>query len=129
VDTPLENVHEREKQMVASFRPPHQRSVNPFVIKDRPEEKQLGISTRSLCVNDFTLIKTLGTGESRRKWRGLQCAMLTPAGVHPGTFARVWLAKFKDEKIRRDNVYALKVLRKADGEDTCESFYPHLWPG
>jgi serine/threonine protein kinase len=66
--------------------------VNPFVIKDRPEEKQLGISTRSLCVNDFTLIKTLGTG----------------------TFARVWLAKFKDEKIRRDNVYALKVLRKAD---------------
>ncbi|EAW17931.1 cAMP-dependent protein kinase [Aspergillus fischeri NRRL 181] len=92
VDTPLENVHEREKQMVTSFRPPHQRSVNPFVIKDRPEEKQLGISTRSLCVNDFTLIKTLGTG----------------------TFARVWLAKFKDEAIRRDNVYALKVLRKAD---------------
>lgn len=51
------------------------------------------------------------------------------AGVHPGTFARVWLAKFKDETIRRDNVYALKVLRKADGEDACASFYPHLWPG
>ncbi|KAF7168789.1 hypothetical protein CNMCM5623_001763 [Aspergillus felis] len=92
VDTPLENVHEREKQMVASLRPPHQRSVNPFVIKDRPEEKQLGISTRSLRISDFSLIKTLGTG----------------------TFARVWLARFKDEAIRRDNVYALKVLRKAD---------------
>ncbi|EDP51600.1 hypothetical protein KXW75_000728 [Aspergillus fumigatus] len=92
VDTPLEDVQKREKQMVASFRPPHQRSVNPFVIKDRLEERQLGISTRTLCVNDFTLIKTLGTG----------------------TFARVWLAKFKDETIRRDNVYALKVLRKAD---------------
>ncbi|KAF7118804.1 hypothetical protein CNMCM5793_008429 [Aspergillus hiratsukae] len=92
LDPPLENLHEREKQMVSSFRTPHQKSVNPFVIKDRPEEKQLGISTRSLRVSDFSLIKTLGTG----------------------TFARVWLARFKDETIRRDNVYALKVLRKAD---------------
>jgi hypothetical protein len=125
VDTPLENVHEREKQMVASLRPPHQRSVNPFVIKDRPEEKQLGISTRSLRITDFSLIKTLGTGKSRREWRGLQCDV-DSAGVHPGTFARVWLARFKDEKIRRDNVYALKVLRKADGENACESFYPRL---
>ncbi|KAH8423463.1 cAMP-dependent protein kinase [Aspergillus melleus] len=91
-DAKSDDLHEREKQMVASVRPPNQRHMSPFVITERPEEKHLGISTRSLTVDDFALLKTLGTG----------------------TFARVWLVRMKDEVQRRDKVYALKILRKAD---------------
>ncbi|RAL08622.1 cAMP-dependent protein kinase [Aspergillus homomorphus CBS 101889] len=87
-----DDVHQREKDIVSSVRPPHQRRLSPFVISGRPEEKQLGISTRRLNVNDFALLKTLGTG----------------------TFARVWLVKSKEEQQRKDKVYALKMLRKAD---------------
>lgn len=32
----------------------------------------------------------------------------------PGTFARVWLTRFKDET-DTNKVYALKILRKGDG--------------
>jgi hypothetical protein len=56
-------VHDREKRMVASVRPPTQRHLNPFVITDRPEEKHLGISACQLTVRDFVLLKTLGTGK------------------------------------------------------------------
>ncbi|KAJ6185818.1 hypothetical protein N7519_007119 [Penicillium mononematosum] len=84
------NLHHREKQLVESLR--HSpRSSNPFLITERQDEKQLCISSRSLHVNDFVLVKTLGTG----------------------TFARVWLARLKDQK-DKDKVYALKILRKAD---------------
>lgn len=58
-----DDIHQREKDVVSSVRPPHQRRLSPFVISGRPEEKQLGISTRRLNVNDFTLLKTLGTGK------------------------------------------------------------------
>ncbi|KAB8074348.1 kinase-like domain-containing protein [Aspergillus leporis] len=92
IDTGPSSVHEKEKQMVAGIRPPHQRRLSPFVITERPEEKQLGVSTSTLTVNDFALLKTLGTG----------------------TFARVWLVRLKDEIRQRDKVYALKILRKAD---------------
>ncbi|RAQ51559.1 serine/threonine-protein kinase PRKX [Aspergillus flavus] len=92
IDTGSGNLHEKEKQMVAAIRPPHQRHLSPFVITERPEEKQLGVSTRTLTVDDFALLKTLGTG----------------------TFARVWLVRLKDEIRQRDKVYALKILRKAD---------------
>jgi serine/threonine protein kinase len=50
------------------------------------------ISARSLRIEDFDLIKTLGTG----------------------TFARVWLTSLKDSKDAHGKVFALKVLRKAD---------------
>jgi protein kinase A len=51
----------REKQLVESLR--HSpRTSNPFLITERPDEKQLCISSRSLQVSDFVLIKTLGTG-------------------------------------------------------------------
>ncbi|OXV06568.1 hypothetical protein Egran_05667 [Elaphomyces granulatus] len=51
------------------------------------------ISARSLRIEDFDLIKTLGTG----------------------TFARVWLTRLKDSKDgAHGKVFALKVLRKAD---------------
>ncbi|OJJ57065.1 hypothetical protein ASPSYDRAFT_59473 [Aspergillus sydowii CBS 593.65] len=83
---------ENEKRTVASAGRQTQRHPNPFVITERPEEKQLTIASRQLSVRDFTLLKTLGTG----------------------TFARVWLARFRDEKTSPEKVYALKILRKAD---------------
>ena len=36
-----------------------------------------------------------------------------------GSFARVWLARLKGEE-RRDKIYALKILRKADGKETVQ---------
>ncbi|KAJ5573975.1 uncharacterized protein N7459_008402 [Penicillium hispanicum] len=89
------DIHEKEKQLVQSIRPSPQRSANPFLVTERPDEKQLCVSSRSLHVNDFVLMKTLGTGLDTR------------------TFARVWLARLKDQK-DKNKVYALKVLRKAD---------------
>lgn len=56
------NLHHREKQLVESLR--HSpRSSNPFLITERQDEKQLCISSRCLHVNDFVLVKTLGTGQ------------------------------------------------------------------
>ncbi|KAJ5107785.1 hypothetical protein N7456_004460 [Penicillium angulare] len=82
--------HEREKKLVQAFRHPP-RALNPFLITERHDEKQLCISSRNLHITDFALLKTLGTG----------------------TFARVWLARLKDQP-DRTKVYALKILRKAD---------------
>lgn len=58
-------VHEQEKELVASVRPAHERSLNPFVVTERPEDKHLGLSSRTLKLDDFELIKTLGTGMLR----------------------------------------------------------------
>ena len=38
-----------------------------------------------------------------------------------GTFARVWLARLSDRGEDPNQIYALKILRKADGE---YPFYP-----
>lgn len=57
-----QDAREREKQMVASVRPPHQRQMSPFFIRDRPEVKRLGVSAKNLRVDDFALLRTLGTG-------------------------------------------------------------------
>lgn len=86
-----QDAHEREKQMVASAHPSHQRHMNLFTVADRPDQKHLGVSAKNLKVADFALLRTLGTG----------------------TFARVWLARLKADE-RKDRVYALKILRKAD---------------
>ncbi|KAJ5104912.1 hypothetical protein NUU61_002259 [Penicillium alfredii] len=88
--SPRNGIHQRERSLVESIRS-SPRSANPFLITERPDEKQLCISSRTLRVRDFVLMKTLGTG----------------------TFARVWLARLKDQK-DKNTVYALKVLRKAD---------------
>lgn len=34
---------------------------------------------------------------------------------YEGTFARVWLVRLKNAKEKSNTIYALKVLRKADG--------------
>lgn len=44
----------------------------------------------------------------------------------PGTFARVWLARLKDRNRGRSQVYALKILRKADGEETVWKTWRYL---
>ncbi|KAJ5494974.1 cAMP-dependent protein kinase catalytic subunit 3 [Penicillium diatomitis] len=82
---------EKERHLIHSIRRAPHRSANPFLINERQGEKQLCISSKSLRVDDFHLVKTLGTG----------------------TFARVWLARLKDEK-DQNKVYALKILRKGD---------------
>lgn len=58
------DIHEKEKHLIHPVRRPPQRSTNPFLINERRDDKQLCISSRSLHVNDFVLIKTLGTGEN-----------------------------------------------------------------
>lgn len=57
------DIHEKEKHLIQSIRRSPQRSGNPFLINERRDEKQLCISSRSLHVNDFVLMKTLGTGK------------------------------------------------------------------
>lgn len=57
------DIHEKEKHLIQAFRPSPQRSANPFLV-ERQDEKQLCISSRSLHVNDFVLLKTLGTGQN-----------------------------------------------------------------
>lgn len=57
------DIHEKEKHLIQSIRRSPQRSTNPFLVNERRDDKQLSISSRSLHVNDFVLIKTLGTGK------------------------------------------------------------------
>lgn len=63
-------------------------------ISSDPEEKGIGYSSKTLKFSDFELIQTLGTG----------------------TFARVWLCRFKrtENPEDRNKVFALKVLKKVD---------------
>jgi protein kinase A len=57
------SLHQREKSIAESLRS-SLRSSNPFLVTERQDEKQLCISSRTLRVTDFVLIKTLGTGET-----------------------------------------------------------------
>lgn len=63
-------------------------------IPSDPEQKGAGFSSKILKFSDFELLQTLGTG----------------------TFARVWLCRFKQTKDpqHRNKVFALKVLKKVD---------------
>lgn len=74
--------------------------------------KKLGGPRRELRLDDFELLKTLGTGE-------LKHDVLRPHWIDPflGTFARVWLTRLANpDDEDRDKVFALKILRKADSE-------------
>jgi hypothetical protein len=110
------DLHHRGKQLVESIR--HSPRSNPFLITERQDEKQLCISSRTLRVSDFVLIKTLGTGKHSVRHRfPLRRSLLTLDffSQYLGTFARVWLTRLKDQK-DKSKVYALKILRKADGK-------------
>jgi len=91
-----EKEHEEEKHKVAQWHDQHSHALlEPHEVAQDPSSKPVGHSAPTLSVNDFHLIKTLGTG----------------------TFARVWLVQLRDplpEDV--DKVFALKILRKVDGE-------------
>ncbi|KAL8940709.1 MAG: hypothetical protein Q9211_002148 [Gyalolechia sp. 1 TL-2023] len=83
----------QEKQFIAEFYA-NSRPLPPDEIADSPRNKELATSSRQIRIQDFELIKTIGTG----------------------TFARVWLACLAGGS-RNSNecrVFALKILRKAD---------------
>lgn len=85
---------EREKAFIAEFED-CKRPLSPLHIAEDPRNKKLGASSKQLCLQDFDLVKTLGTG----------------------TFARVWLARLAGaSKQDKDKVFALKILRKIDSK-------------
>lgn len=90
-----------------------QESPKPISISEIVDHNQLGHSAR-LRVDDFELIKTLGTGAYYPlKLRDHLVNNLS------GTFARVWLVRLARPKDGDDgSVYALKVLRKVDGMES-----------
>jgi protein kinase A len=86
--------------------------LEPNEIAIDPERKGLGHTSRALRIEDFNLIKTLGTGTSV----GYSLAMDDADWTLPGTFARVWLAQITNPRSKvEEKVFALKVLRKVDG--------------
>ncbi|TVY13381.1 cAMP-dependent protein kinase catalytic subunit [Lachnellula arida] len=83
---------QQDKDFIAHFAA-SQHTLPPEEIQQDPRNKELGRSSKGLCVRDFELVRTLGTG----------------------TFARVWLVRLADPKEEdRDKVFALKVLRKVE---------------
>ncbi|TVY28572.1 Protein kinase [Lachnellula hyalina] len=83
---------QQDKDFIAHFSA-SQHTLPPEEIQQDPRNKELGRSSKGLCVRDFELVRTLGTG----------------------TFARVWLVRLADPKEEdRDKVFALKVLRKVE---------------
>lgn len=54
--------HEQERAFVAHFSD-QQRPLAPEEVQQDPRNKDLGRSSRGLSVDDFELVRTLGTGE------------------------------------------------------------------
>ena len=89
----------REKHFIAQYAEPDHKPLAPEEIHQHPRNHELGGSSSRLSVDDFILVKTLGTG----------------------TFARVWLVKVRNPAPEdADKVFALKVLRKVEGK--CEDW-------
>lgn len=87
--------------------------VEPEQAVMAPREEAVGATKEVLGVGDFELLRILGTGEYSKRVCGGDG---TDAGVI-GTFARVWLVRMKNPKSGDEKqVFALKVLRKAEGE-------------
>ena len=101
-------------------------------VLQRAGQEELGGSSKTLSVDDFELVRTLGTGMFRycflledlhtfggRLGSHKRCRERKLADMLPviGTFARVWLARLKgSEGEGNDQLYALKVLRKVEGK-------------
>lgn len=101
-----------DKEQIAHFGDA-QRALTPHEVDQTPESKHLGESSKTLSVNDFDLVRTLGTGLFNG--HSLQEAPMAN-DTRPGTFARVSLARLKNPRDEdKDKVFALKVLRKAEG--------------
>ncbi|KAL8780883.1 MAG: hypothetical protein Q9203_000503 [Teloschistes exilis] len=111
---PIDNAKcEQEKQNISD----HCENAKPLPldqIATSSRNKELATSSKNLRIQDFELIKTLGTGErssndDKRRHNG-----------HPdlctGTFARVWLACLAGSSHNPSEckVFALKILRKSE---------------
>ncbi|PGH09976.1 AGC/PKA protein kinase [Blastomyces parvus] len=72
--------------------PPASRPRTPPDIVESREKSKLNIPSSKLSLDDFELLKTLGTG----------------------TFARVWLVRLRKYRDNEKRPFALKVLHKAD---------------
>jgi protein kinase A len=68
--TERKSIAEQEKQFVAHFSDQHD-PLPPEEVQQDPRNKELGRSSRALSVNDFELVRTLGTGAF--------CCLLPPA--------------------------------------------------
>ncbi|WEW55943.1 Cytochrome c oxidase subunit 1 [Emydomyces testavorans] len=68
------------------------RPKTPLDIAENRHQLRDRVPKLKLRIEDFELLKTLGTG----------------------TFARVWLVRLKNAKENANNIFALKILRKAD---------------
>lgn len=103
---------EGEKKSISVPEPPPRLPTPPDIVKNR-ELRRKSIPKQKLTIDDFELLKTLGTGAYGLRlieflFQRLICDV--------GTFARVWLVRWKGAKEGESPVFALKVLRKADGE-------------
>ena len=104
---------QREKQFVAEFES-NKDPPSPAQVGEDSRSKQLGVSSRQLRLQDFELLKTLGTGAKTDSFKS-KCSQLIRAIA--GTFARVWLARLADPSPEHyDKVFALKILRKTDSK-------------
>ncbi|KAL8738706.1 MAG: hypothetical protein Q9181_000528 [Wetmoreana brouardii] len=84
---------QQEKQNLSNFFD-DARPLAPDQVAECPRKKDLATSSKNLRIQDFELIRTLGTG----------------------TFARVWLACLagSSHDANECKVFALKILRKSD---------------
>jgi hypothetical protein len=92
---------------------------------DRTAASQLGAPAARLRLNDFNLMKTLGTGKSRIAVSA-RTGLTEPVA---GTFARVWLSRLAHPAADNPDgqkVYALKVLRKVDSKPSSDHGRPRL---
>ena len=109
---------DEERAFIAQF-DNEPRPLSPRLIAEDPKNKKLGMSSKTLGLDDFELLKTLGTGKTTSPG----CAVCNHLRLDPltvsvsGTFARVWLARLTNPSLEdRDKVFALKILRKIDSE-------------
>ncbi|KAL8825093.1 MAG: hypothetical protein Q9191_004619 [Dirinaria sp. TL-2023a] len=87
-----EEQREKEKRFVLDYEK-HSSCAEPDKNHLDIKRTVLGTASKQLRIQDFELVKTLGTG----------------------TFARVWLARFRGQTSEcRSKVFALKILRKVD---------------
>ena len=120
-DSPPIDSHkcQQEKQFIADFCE-NAKPLAPNQIADSPRNKQLATSSQQLRIQDFELIKTLGTGELMPS--KLEIARTT-IKLLAGTFARVWLATLAGGSRNSNDcrVFALKILRKTDSKKTTKT--------
>ncbi|KAL8706173.1 MAG: hypothetical protein Q9201_000751 [Fulgogasparrea decipioides] len=93
---------QQEKQNLSNFFD-DARPLAPDQVAECPRKKDLATSSKNLRIQDFELIRTLGTG----------------------TFARVWLACLAGSSHNADEckVFALKILRKSDSKRAQKELY------